>query len=617
MASQKPAIKNIAIIAHVDHGKTTLVDAMFQFAGTFRANQKVETCVMDSDAQERERGITILAKNTSLNYLGTRINVVDTPGHADFGGQVERTLNMADAALLLVDAHEGPMPQTRFVLKKAFERGLKVLVMVNKIDRPDQRAHEVLNEVFDLFIELGAHDDQLEFPVVYGSGRSGFAVKNFDDAFTEGAKDMKPLFDMILEHVPAPPQEDDAPLQFQCATIEHDDFLGRIGIGRVFRGTIKPGMRVAICHPDRESAVLTSIKQVMRFEGLSRQAASEVCAGDIALVGGGVDELKIGDTLCPTDVQDPLPSIKLEEPTIAMTFGVNNSPFAGKEGKFVTSRQIAARLELAQMRDVALIVSPTAAADTYEVKGRGVMHLGVLAENMRREGFEFAVGKPRVILKEVNGELCEPMERAVIEVPSEHAGKIIEFLGRRRGEMLHMEPFGATSVRLEFLVPSRGLIGARTAMMTMSKGEAILSHVFDSWRPDQGPVVGRTNGVLIADRSGDSVPYGMFNLLDRGEFFIESGTPVYEGMIVGENNKDADLDLNVCREKKLTNIRSAGADENVSLPPPRQMSLEESLEYIDDDELVEITPKNLRLRKRILTAVERTKAARKAAKAGV
>jgi GTP-binding protein len=507
------------------------------------------------------------------------------------------------------------MPQTRFVLKKAFERGLKVLVLINKIDRPDQRAHAVLNEVFDLFIELGAHDDQLEFPVVYGSGRSGFAVAKFDDAFTDAPKDMKPLFDMLLEHVPPPPQDDEAPLQFQCATIEHDDFLGRVGIGRVYRGALRAGARVAVCHPDRHAPTMTAIKQVMRFEGLTRIPVGEVLAGDIAIVAGGVDELGIGDTLCPPDAQDPLPAIKLEEPTIAMTFGVNTSPFAGKEGKYVTSRQIGARLELAAMRDVALVVAPTEFADTFEVKGRGVMHLGVLAENMRREGFEFAVGKPRVILKEVEGELCEPMERTVVEVPTEHAGKIIEFLGRRRGEMLHMEPFGSTSVRLEFLVPSRGLIGARTAMMTLSKGEAILSHVFEAWRPDQGPIAGRTNGVLVADRSGDSVPYGMFNLLDRGEFFIAPGTPVYEGMIVGENNKDRDLDLNVCREKKLTNIRSAGADENVILPPPRQMSLEECLEYIDDDELVEITPKNLRLRKRILTQLDRTKAARKTAKA--
>jgi GTP-binding protein len=609
MSKVKPAIKNLAIIAHVDHGKTTLVDAMFQFAGTFRANQKVEVCVMDSDAQERERGITILAKNTSLQYLGTRINVVDTPGHADFGGQVERTLNMADAALLLVDAYEGPMPQTRFVLKKAFERGLKVLVMINKIDRPDQRSHQVLNEIFDLFVELGAHDEQLDFPVVYGSGRAGYAVKELEDAFSGEPRDMKPLFDMILARVPAPRQDDEAPVQFQCATIEHDDFLGRIAIGRVYRGTLKVGQRVAVCHPDRTAPTMSAIKQLLRFEGLNRIVADEVLAGDIAIVGG-VEECKIGDTLCPPEVQEPLPAIRLEEPTISMTFGVNTSPFAGREGKYVTSRQIWTRLELAAMRDVALQVVATPLPDTFEVKGRGVMHLGVLAENMRREGYEFAVGKPRVITKEIGGELCEPFERTAIEVPSEYAGRIIEFLGRRRAEMLHMEPFGTQSVRLEFLVPSRGLIGARTAMMTMSRGEAIFSHVFDSYRPDQGPMAQRTNGVLVADRAGDSVPYGMFNLLDRGEFFIAPGTAVYEGMIVGQNNKDSDLDINVCREKKLTNIRSAGADENVILPPPHVMSLEEALEYIDDDELVEITPKNLRLRKRALAEIERKKAGR-------
>jgi len=615
MAQAKQAIKNIAIIAHVDHGKTTLVDAMFQFAGTFRANQKMEVCVMDSDAQERERGITILAKNTSIQYGDTRINVVDTPGHADFGGQVERTLNMADAALLLVDSHEGPMPQTRFVLKKAFECGLKVLVMINKIDRPDQRAHQVLDEIFELFMELGAHDEQLDFPVVYGSGRSGFAVKELEEAFEDGPKNVKPLFDMILAHVPSPPQDDDAPLQFQCATIDHDDYMGRIAIGRVRRGTIRAGQRVAVCHVDREGAELSSVKQLLRYEGLNRVQTDVVCAGDIAIVSG-IEEITIGDTLCPPDAQEPLPAIKLEEPTISMTFGVNTSPFAGKEGKYVTSRQIWARLQQATMRDVALQVSPTAFADTFEVRGRGVMHLGVLAENMRREGFEFAVGKPRVILKEVDGQICEPYERAMIEVPSESAGKIIEYLGRRRGEMVHMEPFGA-SMRLEFLAPSRGLIGARTAMLTMSRGEAILNHVFDSWRPDQGNIPRRNNGVLISDRAGDSVPYGMFNLLDRGEFFIEPGTPVYEGMIVGANNKDSDLELNVCREKKLTNIRSAGADENVALPPPHVMSLEESLEYIEDDELCEITPKNLRLRKRILSEIERKRASRSSAKAQV
>jgi GTP-binding protein len=613
MSRTQQAIRNIAIIAHVDHGKTTLVDAMFKFAGTFRANQKVEVCVMDSDAQERERGITILAKNTSIQYLGTRINVVDTPGHADFGGQVERTLNMADAGLLLVDSYEGPMPQTRFVLRKAFERGLKVLVMINKIDRPDQRAKDVLNEVFDLFVELGAHDTQLDFPVVYGSGRDGFAVAEFDDTLTPEPKDMKPLFDMILKSVPPPPQDDDGPLQFQAATIDHDDFIGRIGIGRVRRGTIRAGMRIAVCHPDREGATLSAVKQLLRFEGLIRVPVQEVFAGDIAIVGG-VGELQIGDTLCPPDVQDPLPAIRLEEPTISMVFGVNTSPFAGQEGKYVTSRQIGARLELATMRDVALQVAPTEVPDQFEVKGRGVMHLGVLAENMRREGFEFGVGKPRVILKEIDGVLCEPMERTVVEVPSESAGKIIEYLGKRRGEMLEMAPFGA-SVRLEFLVPSRGLIGARTAMMTLSRGEAILSHVFECWKPDQGPVAHRTNGVLVSDRAGTSVPYGMFNLLDRGEFFIAPGTPVYEGMIVGENNKDNDLALNVCREKRMTNIRSAGADENVIMPPPHNMSLEEALEYIEDDELLEITPKNMRLRKRGLSEMDRKKLDRKAAKA--
>jgi GTP-binding protein len=606
-------IKNIAIIAHVDHGKTTLVDAMFKFAGTFRANQKVDVCVMDSDAQERERGITILAKNTSIQYLGVRINVVDTPGHADFGGQVERTLNMADAGLLLVDAYEGPMPQTRFVLRKAFERGLRVCVMINKIDRPDQRAKQVLDEIFDLFVELGAHDAQLDFPVVYGSGRDGYAVAEYDDVLEPGEKDMKPLFDMLLAHVPAPMQDDDAPLQFQAATIDHDDFIGRIGIGRVRRGTLRAGMKVAVCHPDRDSATLSAIKQLLRFEGLTRVPVEAVYAGDIAIVGG-VGELMIGDTLCPPDVQDPLPAIRLEEPTISMVFGVNTSPFAGQEGRFVTSRQIGARLELAAMRDVALQVAPTEVPDQFEVKGRGVMHLGVLAENMRREGYEFGVAKPRVILKEIDGETCEPMERTVVEVPSESAGKVIEYLGKRRGEMLEMAPFGA-HVRLEFLVPSRGLIGARTAMMTLSRGEAILSHVFESWKPDMGPIPRRTNGVLVSDRAGDSVPYGMFQLLDRGEFFIAPGTPVYEGMIVGENNKDADLSLNVCREKRLTNIRSAGADENVALPPPHVMSLEEALEYIEDDELLEITPKNLRLRKRALSEVERKKEDRKAAKA--
>ena len=608
---KNPGIRNLAIIAHVDHGKTTLVDAMFRFAGTFRANQKVETCVMDSDAQERERGITILAKNTAIQYLGTRINVVDTPGHADFGGQVERTLTMADAVLLLVDSHEGPMPQTRFVLRKAFEHGLKALVMINKIDRPDQRAEQVLDEIFDLFVELGADARQLDFPVVYGSGRAGFAVLDPKDE----PKDMQPLFDMILREVPLPEVDATAPLQFQASTLDHDDFMGRIAIGRVQRGTLRAGMRVAIAHPDRPKPVLSAIKQLLRIEGLNRVQVEEVQAGDIAIVGG-LEEIKIGDTVCPPENVDPLPAIHLEEPTISMHFYVNNSPFAGKEGQFVTSRQILARLELAALRDVALVLKETDSPDTFEVKGRGVMHLGVLVENMRREGYEFAVGKPQVIVKKVEGRLCEPIERTTIEVPTEHAGKIIEYLGKRRGEMTHMEPFGEHT-RVEFLVPSRGLIGARTAMMTLSRGEAILSHVFESWQPDQGPIPRRVNGVLISDRAGDTVPYGMFGLLDRGEFFIVPGTPVYAGMIVGEHCKDSDLEVNVCREKKLTNIRSAGKDDNVKLPPPHVMSLEESLEYLEDDELLEVTPKSLRLRKRLLSENERKKAVRSERKATI
>jgi GTP-binding protein len=600
----RPAIRNIAIIAHVDHGKTTLVDAMFKFAGTFRANQKMEVCVMDSEAQEKERGITILAKNTAIQYRGTRINVVDTPGHADFGGQVERTLSMADAVLLLVDAYEGPMPQTRFVLRKAFEHGLKALVMINKIDRADQRADQVLDEIFDLFVELGADADQLDFPVVYGSGREGFAALDPSDP----RQDLQPLFEMILREVPLPHQDDEAPLQFQAATIDHDDFIGRIGIGRVERGTIRLGQKVAVCHPDRSKASFSTVKQLLRFEGLTRVQVEAVQAGDIAIVGG-IDELKIGDTLCPPDVQEPLPGIELEEPTISMVFCVNTSPFAGREGQFVTSRQILSRLELAAMRDVALHLEPTGSSDSFEVKGRGVMHLGVLVESMRREGYEFAVGKPQVILKEVDGVLCEPVERAAVEVPTDYAGRIIEYLGRRRGEMTHMEPFGEHT-RVEFLCPSRGLIGARTALMTLSRGEAILSHVFEVWQKDQGPIPRRGNGVLIADRAGETVPYGMFGLLDRGEFFIPPGTPVYEGMIVGQNNKDSDLAINVCREKKLTNIRSAGRDENVKLPPPHVMSLEECLEYIEDDELLEVTPKSLRLRKKVLTEIDRKKQSR-------
>jgi GTP-binding protein len=582
-------------VAHVDHGKTTLVDAMFRFAGTFRENQAVAERVLDSDAQERERGITILAKNTAIQLGDTRINIVDTPGHADFGGQVERTLSMADAVLLLVDAHEGPMPQTRFVLKKAFEHGLRALVMINKIDRPDQRAHEVLDEIFDLFVELGATDQQLEFPVVYGSGRDGWASKDADVR----KDDLAELFELILREVPSPDTSHHGPLQFQAVTLDHDGYVGRIAVGRVLRGTLCQGERVTLCHPDRSKPQAVVVKSLFRYEGLSRVPALAVAAGDIAVVGG-IEELSIGDTLCPLDEPDPLPAITVDEPTISMVFSINDSPFAGREGKFVTSRHLIARLERAALRDVALTVVPTDKSEAYEVKGRGVMHLGVLVENMRREGYEFAVGKPRVILKDVDGVICEPYERASIEVPPDAAGKIIEYLGRRRGEMLHMEPIGPNQTKIEFSIPARGLIGARTALLTLSQGEAILSHVFHEWRKDGGTLPRRTSGVLVADRTGPAVPYGLAGLVDRGEFFVPPGQEVYEGMIVGENNRDDDLAVNVCRTKKLTNMRAAGKDDNVNLAPPRVMSLEQCLEYIEDDELLEVTPRNLRLRKREL-----------------
>jgi len=598
-------IRNVAIVAHVDHGKTTLVDSMFALAGTFRANQDMGERILDSDAQERERGITILAKNTAIEFRGTRINIVDTPGHADFGGQVERTLAMADAVLLLVDAYEGPMPQTRFVLRKAFERGLRALVMVNKVDRQDARPDEVLNEIFDLFVELGAEDRQLDFPVVYGSGRDGWAHERPDGE----RADLLPLFEMILREVPPPPRDLAAPVQFQAASLDHDDYSGRIGIGRVARGILRVGSRLAVCHVHRDDVPTAVIKSLYRYEGLKRVQVEAVEAGDIAVVSG-IEDLEIGDTLCDPEHPEPLPAIRVDEPTISMVFQVNDSPFSGREGKYVTSRHLRARLERAALRDVAITLADTASTESIEVKGRGVMHLGVLIENMRREGFEFAVGKPHVVIKQVDGVPCEPYERASIEVPQDFAGRIIEYLGRRRGEMLHMEPLGENHSKIEFSIPARGLIGARTALLTLSQGEAILSHVFEKWHPDGGRIARRNSGVLVADRPGPAVPYALFGLSDRGTFFVHPGDEVYEGMIVGENNKEGDLALNVCRTKKLTNMRAAGRDDNVSLAPPRVMSLEESLEYIEDDELLEVTPRSLRLRKRVLNADQRKKLAR-------
>lgn len=597
-------IRNLAIVAHVDHGKTTLVDAMFRHAGTFRSNQEIPERVMDSDDQERERGITILAKNTSIEYRGTRINIVDTPGHADFGGQVERTLGMADAVLLLVDAYEGPMPQTRFVLRKAFERGLKAMVMVNKVDRPDARPAEVLDEIFDLFVELGADNEQLEFPVCYGSGRDGWAVQELDHT----SDNLEPLFELVMREVQPPAIDLEAPVRFQAVTIDHDDFVGRIGVGRVERGILRLGERLALCHPDRPKPILTQIKNLYRYEGLAKVPADQVEAGDIAVVAG-IEELTIGDSLCPAEQPDPLPAILLDEPTLSMVFQVNDSPFSGKEGKFVTSRQVLARLEKAALRDAALTIQPTEKTDAYEVHGRGVMHLGVLIENMRREGYEFAVAKPRVILKEIDGKRCEPYERATVEVPQDHAGKVIEFLGRRRGELLEMDSSGSMT-RVQFKIPARGLIGARTALLSLTNGEAILGHLFEEWGPDGGAIPRRNGSVLVSDRGGPVLAYALDGLSDRGTFYVEPGDEVYEGMVVGESAKPGDLTLNVCRGKKLTNMRAAGKDDNATLAPPKKRSLEEYLEFIEDDELLEVTPENLRPRKQVLDATKRKRVAR-------
>lgn len=599
MSTKETEIRNLAIVAHVDHGKTTLVDAMFRHAGTFRSHQQVAERALDSDAQERERGVTILAKNTSMNYRGTRINVVDTPGHADFGGQVERTLSMADGVLLLVDAFEGPMPQTRFVLRKAFEHGHRALVMVNKIDREDARPNAVLDEIFDLFVELGANDEQLDFPVVYGSGRDGYA--GFEPR--DGSEDLEPLFQMIMEKIPAPDIDPSGPLQFQAVTLDHDDYVGRLAVGRVRVGVLRSGQRYSLCHPNRPSPVAVTVKSLFRHEGLQRVAVEEVVSGDIAVIGG-IEEFKIGDTLCDEEHVRPLPAIKIDEPTISMVFRINDSPISGQDGQYVTSRHLRERLHKAATRDVALTILPTDSKESFEVKGRGVLHLGVLVEKMRREGFEFSVGKPHVIIKEVDGKRCEPYERASVEVPTEHSGRIIEYLGRRRGQMTQMEPFG-NLCRIEFLIPARGLIGARTALLTLSQGEAILSHVFDCWKPDGGRIPRRNTGVLISDRAGATVPYALFNLQDRGQFFVGAGVEVYEGMIVGANSKDNDLSVNVCRTKKLTNMRASGRDENVQLSPPLELGLEEALEYLEDDELLEVTPKNLRLRKIYLSENER------------
>ncbi len=584
-------IRNLAIIAHVDHGKTTLVDALLQQSGIFRAGEDVPICVMDSNDLERERGITILSKNTAVRYRDTLINIVDTPGHADFGGEVERVLGMVDGCVLIVDANEGPMPQTRFVLKKALEKGLRPIVVVNKIDRPNAHPDTAVDKVFDLFVELGADDDQCDFTVLYASGLQGFAKEKLEDE----DKDMQPLFEAILHHVPPPAGDPDKPLQLQVTTLDYSDYLGRIVIGRIHNGVIHAGQQAAL-YKDDGSIVKAKISKLMGFEGLQRVELETASAGHIVAVAGFADA-NIGETITCPDNPQALPLIAVDEPTLQMAFSVNDSPFAGQEGKFVTSRQLRDRLYRELETNVALRVEDTDSPETFRVSGRGELHLGILIETMRREGYEFQVAQPQVIYREVNGQPCEPFEYLVLDVPEEAVGSCIERLGQRKGEMQDMQVGGNGRTQLEFVIPARGLIGFRGDFIRLTRGEGIMNHSFLEYRPLIGDVDTRYNGVIIAFEEGVATFYALKNAEDRGVFFIEPGTKVYRGMIVGEHNRPQDLDLNVCKTKQLTNHRSATGDELVQLQTPVEMSLERALEYIGSDELVEITPQSIRLRK--------------------
>ena len=596
-------LRNIAIIAHVDHGKTTLVDQLLKQSGTFRANETVNERVMDSNDLERERGITILSKNTSVMYNGIRINIVDTPGHADFGGEVERILQMVDGVLLLVDAFEGCMPQTRFVLKKALALGKKAVVVVNKIDRPMARPHEVVDEVLDLFIELGADEEQIEFPVIFASGRDGYATYSPE---TKGT-DMKPLFDEIVKEIAPPEGDPDGPTQILFTNIEYDDYLGRIGVGRVIRGTVKVGQTVTLCHKDGTTSNV-KIAKLFMYRGLKRVEEESASVGDIIQVAG-ISELEIGETACAPDCVEPLPFVKIDEPTLAMNFMVNNSPFAGKDGKFVTSRNLRDRLFKEVMTNVSLRVEETDSADTFKVSGRGELHLSILIETMRRQGYEFQVSPPEVIYKQgENGEKLEPIELLMIEVPEEYVGSVMERLGTRKAEIKNMGTREGGVSHLEFLIPARGLLGYRSQFLTDTNGNGIMNHVFDSYQPYKGDIEQRSTGSIIAHETGEATGYGLFNTQSRGRLFIGAGTPVYEGMIVGENPKNEDIVCNVCKKKQMTNTRAAGSDDALRLVPPTRLSLEQSLEFIKEDELVEVTPHNIRLRKRILGKEERMKA---------
>ena len=598
-------IRNVAIIAHVDHGKTTLVDQMLRQSGMFRESELRGERILDSNALEQERGITILAKNIAINYAGTKINLIDTPGHADFGGEVERVLKMADGVLLLVDAFEGPMPQTRFVLKKAFDYHLRAIVVINKIDRPDARPNEVLNEVFDLFVDLNAKDELLDFPTVYASAKHGFAAASPD----ERPGNVKYLFDTIMEFVPAPKDDATKPVQMLVTTLDHSSYLGRIGIGRVFAGVLRSGDKVTVIKRDGHHTTET-VKQLFAFDGLSRREVQEVAAGDVCAVVG-ISDIHIGDTLACLDDPQPLPIITVEEPTLHMTFRINDSPFAGRSGTYLTSRHLRDRLEKELESNVALRVEPGATADEFHVSGRGLLHLGILIENMRREGYELTVGKPKVIFRELDGHKTEPIELLSIDVPAGSVGAVMELLGTRRADCRKMETRGSYT-HMEFTIPSRALIGLRTRLMNATAGEAIMHHNFYEYEYLRGSVPQRNVGVMLSHETGQVTPYALDALADRGAMFVGPGEQVYEGQIVGEHCKEGDIVINVCREKKLTNIRAASADKTVVLKPPRQMSLELALEYIADDEMVEVTPAAIRLRKRMLKEVDRKRAARRA-----
>ena len=600
--SRSRAIRNIAIIAHVDHGKTTLVDQLLRQSGTFRDNQQVAERVMDSNDLEKERGITILAKNCAISWGDTHINIVDTPGHADFGGEVERVLSMVDGVLLLVDAVEGPMPQTRFVTRKALAQGLKPIVVINKIDRPGSRPDWVINHTFDLFDKLGATEEQLDFPVVYASALNGYAML---DASKPGT-DMTALYEAIIKHVPPPEVDEDAPLQLQICSLDYSTYVGQIGVGRIKRGRIKPNQPVTVLYGD-ESRGNAKVGQVLKFHGLEREQAEEARAGDIVLVTG-IEQVNIGVTLCDPDHPDALPPIAVDEPTLTMTFQVNNSPLAGREGKFVTSRQIRERLDRELLKNVALRVEDTSEADSFLVSGRGELHLTILLENMRREGYELAVSRPRVVFREVDGEKCEPYEMLTVDVEEDHQGGVMEELGRRRGELQDMAPDGKGRVRLEYRIPARGLIGFQGEFLTLTRGTGLASHVFDDYGPMAGAMAERRNGVLISQDDGAAVAYALWKLQDRGRMFVNPGEAVYEGMIIGIHSRDNDLVVNPIKTKQLTNVRSSGKDEAVTLTPPIQLTLESAIEFIADDELVEITPKNIRLRKRHLIEHERKRA---------